>query len=373
MTNPPDESGTKSSSSGGTVLCVHEDRRQYLTGVKLAILGLARHDPSLRVLVHCPGAPEAFTQWLREQPNACPVDLPRLGASGWNVKAAVLLKLLESHDEAIWMDSDILVTRPIAALVTGIPQDVLVATEETYWGQRQGGTFRTTAWGLQTARVLPATVNSGVLRVTRTHVPLLKAWQTMMAHPVYLQAQANPWYARPLHMIGDQEVLTGLLGASEFAHIPVRLLRRGVDIAQSFGPAGVTPGERLHAVRRGCPAFIHTMGQKPWQRADSPRAAFERGHGMVGKLRGYYEFLALDVSPYSLAAVAHAGAMKEPTDWMQPRSLPGRAFTALTGGSVFLAGMPLAIFDHLVRFARRRLGIARYAEDPRYVLVDRPF
>lgn len=358
--------------SGGTVLCVHEDRREYLTGVKLAVLGLATHEPSLKVLVHCPAAPEDFAKWLREQPNATPVDLPELRATGWNVKAAVLLRLLETYDEVVWMDSDILVTKPFAALVTGMPPDVLVATEETFWGQRQGGTFRTTAWGLQTARALPATVNSGVLRVTRVHVALLRAWQAMMAHPVYLQAQASPWYTRPLHMIGDQEVLTGLLGARDFAHIPVRLLRRGVDIAQSFGPAGVTPGERLRAARRG-PPFIHTMGPKPWQRAASPRAAFEYRHGIVGKLRGYYEFLALDVSPYSLAAVAHADAMKEPTDWMQPRSLPGRVLTALTGGSVFLAGMPLALLDHAVRFTRRRLGIARYSEDPRYVLVDRPF
>lgn len=143
-----------------------------------------------------------------------------LGATGWNVKPAVLLTLLDTYDEVIRMDSDNFVTRPIAALVTAMPRAVLVAMDETYWGQRQGGPFRTTAWGLHTARALPATVSGGLLRSTRLHVATLQARQTMMSHPVFLQAQAQPWYARPLHMIGDQEALTGLLGATDFAHIP---------------------------------------------------------------------------------------------------------------------------------------------------------
>ena len=88
----------------------------------------------------------------------------------------------------------------------------------------------------------------------------------MLSHPAYLKAQAQPWYERPLHMIGDQEVLTGLLGSVDFQETSIRLLRRGTDIAQCFGPAGFTPVERLRSMIGHRPAFVHAMGPKPWLR-----------------------------------------------------------------------------------------------------------
>src|SRR5262249_42411418 len=156
--------------------------------------------------------------------------------------------LQEGFGEVIWVDSDIVVHHDVITQLVDQSEEMLCATQETYWGQRQGGIERTVAWGLRPGRDMPFTINSGVLRVTAKHIQLLQAWQKLLGHPVYIRAQALPWQKRPLHMISDQEVLTALLGAEDFSHIPFALLERGVDIAQCFGPSGFTPWERIKSL-----------------------------------------------------------------------------------------------------------------------------
>ncbi len=46
-------------------------------------------------------------------------------------------------------------------------------------------------------------------------------------------------------MQGDQDVLTALLTSTEFADIPLKMLRRGKDIVQFDGVWGYTTTERL--------------------------------------------------------------------------------------------------------------------------------
>ena len=364
-----------SSTATGTrrsVFCIHEDRADYLTGVKISILGLAKYAPGFEILVSSPGASADFRDWLKGQPQARLVDLPDLGAQGWNVKASVLLRLLETHEEVVWMDSDILVMNTVQGLIGHPDSTLLIATEETYWGQAQGGSVRTRAWGLQPGRVLRSTVNSGILRVTRAHVPLLQAWKTMMAHPRYLAAQAGPWYERPLHMIGDQEVLTALLGATQFADTPVKLLRRGADIAQCFGPAGFTPLERIRSLFAGGPAVVHALGAKPGRRPATPPSLRHAGMPVGRALRAYYDHVALEVSPYTIAAMAHASDLGEETGWLQARTLPARLLRAKSPGHVHLSGLPLAAFDHLIKFLRSRLGLSRFSQDERFSLSEPP-
>ncbi|HWH84865.1 MAG TPA: hypothetical protein VNU71_21780 [Burkholderiaceae bacterium] len=355
------------------LVCVHEDRADYLIGVKLAVLSLARHAPAFQVVVSSPGAKLDFVQWVDRQPNARMANFRHIRqGAGWNVKPSVLLEMLEERADVVWIDSDIVVTGDMTRRFLGRPLDTLLATEETYWGQEQGGDFRTVAWGLVPGRKLRCTVNSGVLRVTRSHVPLLRAWQTMLMHPLYLSAQSRPWYERPLHMIGDQEALTGLLGSQEFAHLPVELLRRGTDIAQCFGPAGFTPGERLRALWGTGPSFIHAMGPKPWLRGERPPPLL-RGADLVGGLRDWYRYLSLETSPYSVAARRYTSQPDVDVSWVRPRSPLGRGLTALGGERPAAPGLPVAVVDHLARQLRKTLRIARYTQSPDFVLTERPF
>lgn len=353
------------------VICIHEDRFDYLTGVKLAVLSLGRHSPGVSVYVNCPSADADFLSWVSRQPNASVVVLDKVIGNGWNIKASVLMEMLEKFPNVVWIDSDIVVCADIQSLFRSSDASLLIAAQETFWGQQQGGTFRTFAWGLTPARRFETTINSGVLRVTRHHREMLGAWQEMLSHPAYLKAQSQPWYARPLHMIGDQEVLTGLLGSEDFRSIPVRLINRGKDIAQCFGPAGFTPLERLGAIFKKGPALVHAMGPKPWLRSVAvPPLASNITN--ITKIREWYQYISLELSPYSSVASKYFREDVE-TGWVHPRSRTAKLGWRLGFGSCAAIGFPLALIDHLARRVRRLLGIARYSCSDEFVLSSRPF
>ena len=351
------------------VICIHEDRAEYLMGVQLAVASLAQHSPDIPIFVSCPNAGSEFLSWLGRQSNASPIELPNTIGKGWNIKPSVLLQMLRQFDDVLWIDSDIIVSGDIRKHFRECDDTVLVAAQETFWGQRQGGTFRTAAWGLEPGRQLETTVNSGILRVTRRHQRLLEAWQLMLSNPAYLKAQSQPWYERPLHMIGDQEVLTGLLGSVDFQELPIRLLRRGADIAQCFGPAGFTPVERIRSIVGHSPAFVHAMGPKPWLRQSSAPPALKLS---IESMRNWYQFLSLEVSPYS--AIASRYTREDfGIEWAKPRSHIGKLLWWLGFGKFELVGFPVAVFDHLARRFRRLLGVARYSCSADFMLKDRPF
>lgn len=349
------------------IVCVHEDRADYLIGVKLTVLSLARHCPELPVIISCPHPPAAFRQWVEGLPNAQLVADPALAGLSWNVKPTILQRLLEEgYPNVIWIDTDIIVNKDFRQRFSHLDDETLVVTQDVYWGQQQGGIHRTVAWGLKPGRTLPAAVNTGIVRVTKEHVKLLQAWQTMLNHPTYQYVQRLPYYERPLHMLTDQEVFTALLGSTEFLHVPVEMLERGVDIAQCFGPAGYTPTEQLRNLRRGLPAFIHSMGRKPWERAPSPRDIWTFEEPLLRRLRKYYDYIHLELSPYTSIARQYREQLGEEATWMDIKSTPARALATLSAGHPALQEFPLALFDAGVRYARRLLGIGRYSLEPSF-------
>ncbi|WP_017317729.1 glycosyltransferase family protein [Mastigocladopsis repens] len=345
------------------IVCIYEDRPKYLIGVKLTVLSLARHCPDLPVIISCPQPSASFRRWTELQPNTKLFAEDDLAEVGWNVKPTILLRRLsEGHPEVVWIDSDIIVNRDFRDRLQHFGKDTLVVTQEDYWGQYQGGTHRTVAWGLKPGRTFSTTVNTGIVRVTPRHVELLKTWQTMLNDPTYIQVQRQPYYQRPLHMLGDQEVLTALLGSVEFSQVPVEMLKRGIDIAQCYGPAGYTPSERLQRLLKGqgLPALIHSMGRKPWEMAPSAAAIWSSHEPLKKRLRAYYDRIHLELSPYTSIARQYRQLIGEDARWMDVQTTPARLFATLSAGHPTLQGFPLALFDAAVRHARRRIGIARY-------------
>lgn len=355
------------------IVCVHEDRADYLIGLKLTVLSLARHCPDLPVIISCPHPPDAFRHWVATLPNAQLMADPNLAGLSWNVKPTILLRCLEEgHRDVIWIDTDIIVNRDFRPRLAHLDDKTLVVTQDVYWGQQQGGTHRTVAWGLKPGRTLPTAVNSCVIRATPQHVELLQAWRTMLNHPIYRHAQRLPYYERPLHMLTDQEVLTALLGSTEFSHIPVEMLERGTEIAQCFGPAGYTPAERLSNIHQGLPAFIHSMGRKPWERASSPGEIWSSGEPLLRRLRKYYDYIHLELSPYTSIAHEYREQLGEEATWLAVKSIPAQFLRALSGGHPMLQGFPLALFDSGARYARRLLGISRYRFESSFNLESSP-
>lgn len=334
------------------IICIAEDRPDASTGVKLLLLALARHCADLRVVVNFPPSGDAFARWVEQHTKA---ELRRgviPGAHGWNVKPQALLALMdEGETDLVWIDTDIILARDFRPLLAEVDPDAIVLTEETCWGQHQGGDHRARSWGLLPVRSLAVTANTGFIRVTSAHRELLEHWRRLLESPDYRAAQSRPWFERPAHMLSDQDVLTGLLSSEIHGDVPIHFLRRGRDIAQCFGPAGFTIKERIEASIAGLPTLVHAMGPKPWLHSKTPR--FRDG------LRDWYDGLAAELSPYAAIARNHRISLDEDTSWLDRSSRIGWALRHLTHGHAALQGLPLAAVDATARWFKSKMGVDR--------------
>jgi len=335
------------------VVCIHEDRPEAMVGLKLLILSLQRHCPDLPVLVST-GQPTApWRDWLDRQPNAQLLASPPSNAKGWNIKPSLLLHLLDlGHDEVIWLDSDLILSQDLRPLIGNASPETIIVTQEQYWGLYPGGTIRTRLWGFPVGRGLPCTINSCVVRVTAAHRDLLLTWQELLAEAAYAQAQQiHPMHLRPIHMQGDQDVLTALLGAKPFSDCPVVFLKRGREIVQSIGPAGYTLGERFQNVGRGLPCLIHCVEPKPW--------ALRSPSGCQQRLKAYYERSYLDLCPYVWVARQYQDQLDEDLPGLQAQTWVGRLGRLLALGEPNLQGLPHAIIHSAGKRFRRIFRLTR--------------
>jgi len=330
-----------------TTYVLYEDRPSAWIGLKLAVLSLLDHVPDARVIAHAPQASPELRAWFARRAGVTLDDSELAGARGWDVKPLVLLEALASSPLACWVDTDVIVSGDLDRLLAVVPERTLVATEESHWGQHQGGVHRTLSWGLTPGRSLPVTVNTGLVRVHRAHTELLEAWRDLLADPRYVAAQALPWRERPRHLFGDQDVLTALLASDRFAATELRLLAQGREIAQCNGASGYTAAQRVRAVATGAglPVLIHAMNRKPW--VPRPRAG-----SVLRRWRSSYEGLHDRLSPYTAVASRYAADLDQPAPWLGP---PRGATMSI------LQELPLAVVDHLSRAARKRAGVARFA------------
>ena len=324
---------------------VYEDRPDQLVGVKLLLASAARHSSTVHFSVVTPGAPEAFRDWVSRTPNAQEVTLSTGGATGWNVKPAIMLAMLDAGvSPVVWLDSDMIVARDLGEMLSRRP-GALLTTEDWWYARGHGSPVRTTGWGLPVGRVLRRPVNTAVLRVEEHHRALLLAWQHLSADPRYVAAQALPHAERPLHMLGGQEVLGALLGSADWAGVDVEFLKRGVEIAQCFGAAGFSPVERVRVrLGAGVPAIVHAMGTKPWKRGVDGRAP-----------------AGADLSPYVALAAEHEGEIGESLPWAHPSGVGTRLADRLTGGDPVVRQLGPSVVQAAVWQARQLGGRAKRA------------
>lgn len=353
---------------GLDLVCIHEDRFDNLEGLIIAARSVLNHSPSLRVVISCGSFKELVADRLGSNPNLLYLDV-EFGGVGWNVKPLLLEFLLEKGcRQVIWLDSDVVVNSAILDRLMSIALDKLVVAEEPFWGQNQGSKYRTEAWALQPGRELEITVNTGLVRVSQWHIKLIKLWKAMLAHPVYVRCQQLPGLDRPLHMIGDQEALTALLGSRESGDVSIYFLKRGVEIAQCFGAAGYTVFERLRNVfSLRSPDLFHAMGRKPWTRGDVVPSPRRDG------LRQYYEYLMLELSPYTIVALPYATRNGPGVSWARRKSTVASFLSVFGLGSANLIGLPLAVIDSSGKFVKRILKIDRFSIDSAHALKNSPF
>jgi hypothetical protein len=296
-----------------------------------------------------PVAKEAFLRWLSAYPQV-QLQADRLkNGYGWNIKPQAIMQLLDAgFDEVIWIDSDVVVTRDIRPLFHALDEAVFVATEQMLAPDRKeddGAGLRAQLWTFSVGRVLRTAINSGVLRATRRHYGLMKRWWELLQSDVYQSCQQKEWQKRPIHMAGDQEVLIALLTSTEFAHIPLRTLRRGKHIIQFDGVWGYTTAERTRNLLGDGPTFIHSIGAKPWVTPWKPERANHLGE--------YLKMVYLDVSPYTLCSAKFKEDLGCDTNWMCAHYKLSSILRLLAMQHPALSGLPMAVFADIARLIKR--------------------
>jgi hypothetical protein len=322
-------------------VCSYEDRPEAMDSLILMGESLCRADLEVSLHLTVPEAPDSVRAWAERRPEVVLSTKRPEGVSGWDVKAWLLLQELDSGNrEALWLDSDIIVTRPLAPLLKEFPANSLIVAEE--W---DGVTAAAVAHLWEEAPVRPvAPVNSCFVRVSEVHRRLLERWLESTRDPIYRKAQLLPFERRPWRLASDQVLLTALLGSEEFCSTPFDRIRMGRHIAQCAGSSGYAPGDRLLDLFRGLPPLIHCIGRKPWTSAND--------------LKGIHRYmldLATDVSPYVLAARRVAGTVDMNPEWIRARTAVGAVLRFLTAGHPGMAGLPLAI-PHAASLKIARMG-----------------
>ncbi len=265
--------------------------------------------------------------------------------TGWDVKPWLLLReLADGWPEVVWLDADIIVTRPITAMLQEYPCDSLVMAEE--W-DRHKGVRVSHNWGWNSARLVPV-LNSCFIRATQDHRLLLERFLEMVKEPRYRQAQSLPTSQRPIYLYSDQWLLIALLESDEFSGVRFDRLRLGRHIAQCAGSSGYRPVHRLLDLFRGLPPLIHCIGRKPWQSAQ------------VQEWIGQFAIdLATDVSAYVLASRRIAEGLGLHAAWLEPRTALGRVLRDMTGSHPAMAGLPLAAIHSIQQEAAGALRLVK--------------
>jgi hypothetical protein len=313
-------------------VCSYEDRLEAMDSLILMGESLCRSDADVSLHLTVPDAPASVHAWAEQRRQVILSTTRPEGVSGWDVKPLLLLQELDSGmNEALWLDTDMIVTCPISSVLAEFPRDALIVAEE--W---KGGKIPVSQlWGLPSAGPIPV-LNACFTRATSTHRRLLERWLLMTRDPRYRDAQALPFERRPIHLAHDGWLLIALLESEEFRHLPLCYIRRGRHIAQCAGSSGYRSRHRLLDLFRGLPPLIHGVGRKPWEPAHASN-----------RVQGYLLDSATDVSPYVLAARAVANTLGMAPDWLEPRTTLGATLRTLSRGHPGMAGLPLAALHAL--------------------------
>ena len=145
-------------------------------------------------------------------------------------------------------------------------------------------------------------------------------------------------------MLGDQDVLTALLTSTEFAQVPLRILRRGEHIIQFDGVWGYTTAERTRNLLGDGPTFVHSMAGKPWVARWEPES--------LRHLRDYLKMVYLDVSPYTLSSVQFSRDLGCDTGWMRAHYRLSSMLRLLAMQHPALTGLPMAILADIARLTK---------------------
>ena len=311
-----------------------------LPGLKLLLASMNEFAPGEQLYVFIPQEQPAFREWaLSHAPNSILEVVDFGGIVGYNIKPMSLMRLLDrGFDEVIWLDSDLMLERPMGTLFDRPPETIMVVEENGPWNDGV-----TTYWpDLRLARPLAHAVNSSIIRVTRQHRAVLMAWNERMQRREYSEAQAQPREKRPMALLTDQEVLAGILASDLAASWPVDFVRSGRDLIHCLNIDGL--GYRWRCLYRR-PVFLHAHGIKAWW-------------PMALRQSPYWSRVFFDTSPHTRRAAHRYGHLlaHDEQAWLRFGHRLSFALHVAFLGNPFRANYAFLIIRRLARMVERMRG-----------------
>ncbi len=326
-----------------TAIVCYEDREASLIGVKLLALSIARHSPTLPILIYTKPSliSDQFAGWLqRHAPKASLLEVSASAPGGWSIKPHVLIDALEHHcDVAIWLDADLMLNGPMEPRFADLPATTLSVAAEA----GKANPRRAAVWGYNVIRPLALVPNSCIVRCTRDHMPLLREWARLTSDPLFLAAQAQPIAERDPALFGDQDLLEGLLvsdALSDRQVADVDFVRHDVEIIHGAKMSF----RRCATVSRQLPLFLHAHALKPW---NLPYIQWPR--------RRWLRYVAVELSPYVWLSRDYVRDVEDEkmSEWIRPQTFLGKCCDLLTASHPYMRMLPLQIIWRV----QQRLGL----------------
>lgn len=308
-----------------------EDREQDLPALMLLAVSLYRVSPGSRLHLPARDLGQKALDWMSHQPN---VVLHRdLWAEDtfWNIKPWLLEQMLARGIHRItWLDADLMLTADPARYFADLSDDTILVAQEGFRSRYAGTGGRTISIGRTIARELGYTVNSCVVSVTARHLPLLDRWKSFLRSDLYQSADRR-------FIVGDQDILGGLLGSDEFGRVPVAALKTGRDIAHDMLPGDFGVFQRLATLTHGEPRFVHAQGRKTWRYAQGSSDATA---------------LQSQLSLHRHWAKTHrADLPSDQTGWITQDGALSRTMLRLFPRSPSLRGLPIGLIGSVLNLA----------------------
>ncbi|MEL7343318.1 MAG: hypothetical protein AAFN59_00475 [Pseudomonadota bacterium] len=262
----------------------YENRREEQIGLRLLALSLEKEAPE--AILHIVSDPKNRNDeaWFEERGNVRLIRDISVPMSGWDIKPFLLLHLLDRGFERItWIDADILVARPIAPLFRDLGMDTLLATMEPRRHKPNGLRKRAIGLGLDPGPdEQPFSVNSCIVSATQSHRQLLLDWLEQLDRQDYRASQKVNYVNRPFFFRSDQELLSGLLGSSKHADVPLRVLNDKTEIAQCSARVhgDFSFRSRIRSAMSGGVYFVHSPAINVWDNRHIRERNFVMGRGL---------------------------------------------------------------------------------------------
>ncbi len=268
-----------------------ETRQENLIGLKLLAASFCHQCKESLTIFLTQTLATNFAEWAKYFGGQVSVEAWEPPVYGWGAKPHLCKHVLSRYGgEWVWLDADLIVASNPTPTFLALEREVMVVVEDPaleFDHQR----MRALYWGFPSQKTLPHTVNSCVLHFSDAHRQLIDAWCALADDPRFLEAQQEPFEKRPYYLLGDQDLLEGLLIAEPprgFSNLMLHFFRSGKEVVHDFREFDYKPADRIRNALKPSLVFVHGQGIKPWSPNAPPHRALS---AFTGYARRYRESL----------------------------------------------------------------------------------